>query len=38
MACILRQEQFLKLIKSVSQGLFWKGYASEIFPDTENKV
>lgn len=37
-ACMLTQEQFLELIKSVFQGLFWKGYASEICLDMENSV
>lgn len=34
MDCMLMQKEFLELIKS----LFWKGYASEICLDVENRV
>lgn len=35
---MLIQKQFLELIKSVFQGLFRKGYASEVCLDMKNRA
>lgn len=35
---MLMQKQFLELIESLFQGLFWKGYASELCLAMENRV